>query len=163
MIHKSERVVITTFSPFRAGAVATIGALMILSLIALMFYNPSGGSLDYLRSSGQWMPFMLLALVAAAYFAWLVLMLLRQLLMEDCAAIWIEDGYVIYLSGWRNRTRIDDIAKISADNFKWLFWTTKVIAIVRRDSTTKTIPTSLLSDSAEKILLRLQSIIKQQH
>ena len=151
--------VVARFSAVKAGAVVTAGLVMVAALYILPFYSSAGNPVGYMLAHGRWAGFIVLAWLASIYFLRLLFAVAGQLLFRGSAAVWIDDGYVVYLSKSRNGTKLHEIATLSIDRLKSYGIPKILLTITRRDGTTRVIPTGLLSEPAGVVLRRLQGFI----
>lgn len=151
---KSYRV-LAWFSWLKAGGIMFVASAMLVGLYAMPFVSDSGSPIQYLRDHPRWAGFIIAAWLAGLYFFRLVIAISKQLFFRNCAAIWLANGFLIYLRP-QNRTDVRDIADISLDIFKSYGVSKQVVTVVRRDGTQQLLPVGLLSEPPDVVFARLK-------
>ena len=134
-------------------------ALLLLGLISFVYLDtidrPLHQIIPHIVTHGRfWLPAILLFWAVGPFAILIIVTMIRSVVLQGGAAVWIEESELIYLHRWVLRVKCKDVVQVSrgrTGNFN------TGIVIEMRDGRRKYIPTGLLTDPTEVIISRIKN------
>lgn len=152
--------IIARYAVGRSLLVAAVMFVGVALFLWLFFFLP-GEPVSDLKQNPQWAPFIVFGFMGCGWIALAIVMLLRQILFQHGAAIWLDRDEIVHQTVRLIRTRIDSIQSASAITISSLGIKSRVVVLYLRDGRVRRIPVGLLQDSQEQVAATLNAVLSK--